>query len=301
MRRRERIFSLMSLVNLLKKFSAGFIHVNRKVFKHTITRVFLTGDGVANLADIQFYAPVDRVNSCDDSDHQSISAARVIFCPSHRVDDLFENFGAMMNPEVLIFGNSDHDFLDFKWKLPSTVKAVFLQNSFISDGFFRTLPIGIENIRYGRNGFRFLFSRILTLVPKKNLALSGPFSITHPDRLKIKELKGDQIFVMNNLVSPLRFAWIMSRHQFVLAPRGNGVDTHRLWEALYRGCIPILKRDAWSESIEALQLPVILINEWNDEEVKLAINSFEIPHIKPIKMQSLWLSFWKREVEAILS
>ena len=32
-------------------------------------------------------------------------------------------------------------------------------------------------------------------------------------------------------------------HEFVLCPRGNGVDTHRLWETLYMGSIPIVKND----------------------------------------------------------
>ena len=27
----------------------------------------------------------------------------------------------------------------------------------------------------------------------------------------------------------------------VAAPRGNGLDTHRLWEALYLGCVPIVQ------------------------------------------------------------
>jgi hypothetical protein len=28
--------------------------------------------------------------------------------------------------------------------------------------------------------------------------------------------------------------------EFVLCPRGNGIDTHRFWEALYSGCIPVV-------------------------------------------------------------
>ena len=34
----------------------------------------------------------------------------------------------------------------------------------------------------------------------------------------------------------------LRNHAFVLCPRGNGVDTHRMWETLYMGSIPIVRR-----------------------------------------------------------
>lgn len=51
-------------------------------------------------------------------------------------------------------------------------------------------------------------------------------------------------------------------HSFVLCPRGNGVDTHRLWETLYMGSIPIVRRDIahsdWTD------LPILFVNSWNE-------------------------------------
>lgn len=38
-----------------------------------------------------------------------------------------------------------------------------------------------------------------------------------------------------------KFIHRLSQHKFCLAPWGNGYDTHRLWEALYAGVIPITK------------------------------------------------------------
>ena len=31
-------------------------------------------------------------------------------------------------------------------------------------------------------------------------------------------------------------------HKFMLCPRGNGIDTHRMWEAIYCGVIPVVQR-----------------------------------------------------------
>ncbi len=62
-----------------------------------------------------------------------------------------------------------------------------------------------------------------------------------------------------------RLAYLKSLREFpfVLAPRGNGVDTHRIWETLYLGGIPIVLRD---KSIVPLvtNLPVVLIRRWTD-------------------------------------
>ena len=42
------------------------------------------------------------------------------------------------------------------------------------------------------------------------------------------------------LESRKKFLSEIRNHLFVLCPRGNGVDTHRVWETLYMGSIPIL-------------------------------------------------------------
>jgi len=51
-------------------------------------------------------------------------------------------------------------------------------------------------------------------------------------------------------------------HEFVLCPRGNGIDTHRLWETLYMGSIPIVKNDIAHS--EWQDLPILFINNWNE-------------------------------------
>lgn len=51
-------------------------------------------------------------------------------------------------------------------------------------------------------------------------------------------------------------------HTFTLCPRGNGIDTHRLWETLYMGGIPIVRRDIvhrdWTD------LPIVFVDDWDE-------------------------------------
>ena len=48
---------------------------------------------------------------------------------------------------------------------------------------------------------------------------------------------------------------------FVLCPEGNGVDTHRLWETLYMGGVPIIKRNPMLTNLVD-GLPVIQVDSW---------------------------------------
>jgi len=51
-------------------------------------------------------------------------------------------------------------------------------------------------------------------------------------------------------------------HRLVLCPRGNGLDTHRAWETLYIGRIPVVAASAMDAVFE--RLPVIILGSWDE-------------------------------------
>ena len=54
----------------------------------------------------------------------------------------------------------------------------------------------------------------------------------------------------------------LAQSQFCICPRGNGIDTHRLWEALYLGCIPIVLE---SEILGCYAgLPILVVRNWEE-------------------------------------
>jgi hypothetical protein len=52
----------------------------------------------------------------------------------------------------------------------------------------------------------------------------------------------------------------MTQHKFSLCPRGNGIDTHRLWESLYCRTIPIVKYCEANRNF--LDLPILFVDDW---------------------------------------
>lgn len=283
----------MRAVRISRRFSATLIYFLRIILKSSVTRKFLTGDGFAQLAELEFF-PKDQSefrlrNGC------SLQGASVVFCPGHKVEEMLDKYGSRINPRVLIIGNSDRDFYAFPQNVPKSIKRIYLQNSFISNDFFRTLPIGLENIRIGRNGLPFLFTRLLLHIPKKNMVLIGPFSPTHAEREELNKLNCLGIKLLRKRISPVRTAYYQARHRFVAVPRGNGVDTHRLWESLYRGSIPIVLENEWSGSLVKLGLPILMIQEWSNDSLLDAMKSCSFETFDPRDLDALWFDFWRKE------
>lgn len=57
------------------------------------------------------------------------------------------------------------------------------------------------------------------------------------------------------------YMFAMRQYKYVLSPPGNGPDTHRTWEALLMGSIPIVERSAF-EGLYA-DLPVLVVDDWD--------------------------------------
>ena len=80
---------------------------------------------------------------------------------------------------------------------------------------------------------------------------------------------------------------------FVICPEGNGVDTHRLWETLYMGGVPVIKRNVFFNEILE-DLPVVVLNDWielNDDENMHS--EWEKINEKKWNFSKLRLSHWK--------
>jgi hypothetical protein len=69
----------------------------------------------------------------------------------------------------------------------------------------------------------------------------------------------------------------LREHRFALSPPGRGLDTHRTWEALMVGTIPIVIRSPLDILYD--KLPVLIIDDWSV--------------ITPEYLEERWLEFQK--------
>jgi len=255
---------------------------------------YLSQDSFKRIADLDFDTkrPIGA---------KEVDSARVIFCNSGNVENFLELYGKKIRAKVLIFGNNDVDFLDFPYSIPSSVRAIYLQNSQISDGFFRTLPIGIENIEYAQNGLPHLLRSSFHSQEKKGRFLAGPFANSHEERRHlihlIKQQEGGSLIDLETgRVEPRKYARLASAYQLILCPRGNGLDTHRFWESLYRGSLPVVIKSPWSQSIASLGIPVVEIDNWGSIFTDSDTIISDPKCFNPSSIDALWENYWYQEL-----
>jgi len=67
----------------------------------------------------------------------------------------------------------------------------------------------------------------------------------------------------NQFSSQLNYIKELSKYTYAICPEGNGLDTHRFWEALFLQTIPIVVRNPLVEQIQSSGIPCILIDSWD--------------------------------------
>ena len=94
----------------------------------------------------------------------------------------------------------------------------------------------------------------------------------------------------NTLEGRKNFLEDISKARFILCPRGNGIDTHRLWEALYMKSIPIVKYHITHSNLT--DLPILFINDWSEINKEFLENKYEEMINKEWNMDKLKISYW---------
>jgi hypothetical protein len=83
-------------------------------------------------------------------------------------------------------------------------------------------------------------------------------------------------------------------YKYCLCPRGNGIDTHRVWEALYLGCIPIVKKHITHFFNE--KLPIVYIDDWKEVTEDFLKNIIDNFDYSLFKSKTLTMTYWKERI-----
>jgi hypothetical protein len=235
---------------------------------------------------------------------RSIKSSKVIYCRSDLLESFFEENFKIITAKVVIAGNSDREFHIYPDKVPPSVRHLFLQNSFFpNDARFTAIPIGIENKRWAVNGVKSFMASAIPWGGRSSAIMVGPFGLTHPIRVGIEEtfskLSLSKIAFFPDRLAPEDYAKIAGSYKFVAAVRGNGVDTHRHWESIYRGSKVVVQRDNWSVNFKDLDLPFLFIEEWSVDAVLEALKN-DIPTKDPKDIPALWWPYWNERIRSYL-
>lgn len=160
------------------------------------------------------------------------------------------------------------------------------------------IPIGIANRYWGHGNPETLQKVIDKKISKQHLLY---FNLTiqnyYPERWEVFQLLGRSPFCYRT--NKKRFDYYLedvASSTFVLSPRGNGLDTHRLWESLYLGSYPIVKTSSLDPVYEGL--PVVVINDWKEVTEEFLHQKYEEMRHKSYHFEKLNIDYWKKLIDS---
>jgi hypothetical protein len=234
---------------------------------------------------------------------EDILNAKSIFVYTHILDFFFYRiYPLLRQPFVLVTHNSD-DAVTQKYKgfiESSKIIKWFSQNVEYEHPKLIPIPIGIANSMWAHGNLETI-RNIQKENNKKTTLVYKNFDIN--TSLK-RRLHVDRDTSKNNIpMSPKKphtdYLRDISKSHFTICPMGNGIDSHRVWESLYLGSIPIVADCVNFRAFKSLPMIRVINGEYENWD------SISIPHLeymlKEISVQShsfeqLDLDYWKKQI-----
>lgn len=235
----------------------------------------------------------------------------IIFCKTDYVLRDLEYIGQLSTDAILITCNSDYAITDdVVAYAPKNLKKWFCANKMSDNPLLVSLPIGIENTtECAREGHGYVWDHAhpkiqlissLDTSQKPTRKIYANFSVdTHPSRREVAEICKHLSYVTTDLSdthttinqrSYTNYAANILDHEMMVCPRGNGIDCHRVWEVLYMGRIPIIKKEKAMDAFK--DLPIIMLDNW-DELKDLGLLQNKLAQVKCNSRELLNFEYWK--------
>lgn len=92
----------------------------------------------------------------------------------------------------------------------------------------------------------------------------------------------------------------LQHYKFVLSPPGNGPDTHRTWEALLMGCIPVVMAGPLDDLY--VDLPVLVLKSWSEltpERLRTAYSELRFGQ-QVYAFEKLFTAYWYHLIDTTI-
>lgn len=190
----------------------------------------------------------------------------ILFCNTSTIDFLFLKLRNLKNIKNLILITSQSDIsitkkiFDTK---PECISKWYSINIAYNHKDLISIPLGLPETRNTKNIIYEDFQGLEHLDFKnKNDKIFSNFNLNtryfHRYFFTKKAINYKDIVLSSPNLEYQKYLNSLNSYKYGLAPWGNGYDTHRLWEILYSGTIPILKKHLTFNNLNGL--PIIFLN-----------------------------------------
>lgn len=230
----------------------------------------------------------------------------IIFTHTGNLDNLFfllRNINKDFNL-TLITHQSDQIINEKMYsKKPLCIKTWFALNVDFDDPNLIPLPLGVaneysykKNIVMSNNNNKLKISTY----QKDKLTVYLNFNVTtnYLERQWIKDFFDNKKWVQieDNPIEIEEYRKKVIDSTFVMCPPGNGTETHRMWEALFLGSIPIVKNHITYKNIQ--DLPVFFVDDFK-EVSEDSLNKFlkSLTKKPDLNLDKLSILYWHQEIQ----
>lgn len=202
------------------------------------------------------------------------SNPKLIFMNTEDVDEFMIHLDKLRNPFILLTHNSDTNVTEKYLPLCEHSKLIcwYTQNLCIAHPRVRFLPIGFANPIWPHGNYEML-TYIQSNIGEKNLPFYANFLVETNKQAREecqKKIEEKGIVIFPRSPAPI-YLDQLSKSIFCICPEGNGIDTHRFWEAVYLFAIPIVLRNHLTERLSK-DYPCLLLNNWKELDTNIHHN-----------------------------
>jgi hypothetical protein len=207
-----------------------------------------------------------------------------------------------------IIGHSDYSIDDIDVE---GFDIVFCVNKNTTRPNVHGLPLGIPNDCDDLEHLKIIGDKkSLVKISKENIERSNLAYINFSAQTNIKE-RSEVLDLFSELKwvkkrgtdiseeGRLSYLRDMKSSKFCFCPSGNGIDTHRMWESLYMGCVPIVKKHTSHDFCS--DLPVLFIDEWGQVNEGFLKAKWEDFSNINWNYEKLRISYWETIIENTLN
>lgn len=176
------------------------------------------------------------------------------------------------SPVILLVHNGDDTFDDLEIINHNLVIHVLAQNCPLEHEKITHVPIGLANEMWPHGNIETFYKILSTQndTTKKEMLYVNFGTSTYPQLRKplldkIQNFPSD--FILKETGKSFsEYITSMKNCKYVLSPRGNGLDTHRTWEALYLGCYVICDENELTVCFKKYDLDIFTFRETDIED-----------------------------------
>ena len=216
----------------------------------------------------------------------------LIFCHTLFIDSLFKHLNKINEFSNLKLITSQTDIPINKkmfQKKPNCVSKWYSINVDYSHKDLIQIPLGIAKSRNTKNLILEDFQDVTTNQKKENLLFSN-FNLNtnyfHRYGLTRRVIDQEWSKVSKPNLTYTEYMKELRGNKYCLAPWGNGFDTHRIWEALYAGSIPVTINHIAFQNFHGL--PIILLDSYD----QLIIDNLAEFKFNELKYEMLTIGWW---------